>query len=138
GTVTVGNSIIASNQAEFDQNCDGIVTDQGGNIEFGDASCPAGFLRADPGVSPLANHGGATQTIALQPGSAAINHVRTCVLGTDQRGVARPTGSPCDSGAYQVAPPTVIGVSVSAVTTTTAGIAASVNPNLRDASVVVN
>ena len=137
GTITVGNSIIASNQAEFDQNCDGVLTDQGGNVEFGDAACP-GFLRADPRLSAMGNHGGSTQTIALQPGSAAIDHVRTCVLGADQRGVARPVGSPCDSGAYQVAPPLVIGVSVSAITTTTAGIAASVNPNLRDASVVVN
>jgi CSLREA domain-containing protein len=137
GTITVGNSIIASNQAEFDQNCDGVITDQGGNVEFGDASCP-GFLRADPRLSALSNHGGSTQTIALQPGSAAIHAVPTCVLGADQRGVARAVGSACDSGAYQVAPPTVIGVSVSAITTTTAGIAASVNPNLRDASVVVN
>jgi hypothetical protein len=138
GTITVGNSIIAANQAEFDQNCDGVVTDQGGNVEFGDASCPSGFLRADPNASPLGNHGGSTQTIALAPGSAAIDHVRTCVLSSDQRGVARPVGSPCDSGAYQVSPPLVVGVSVSAITTTTAGIAASVNPNLRDTTVVVN
>ncbi|HET6869922.1 MAG TPA: choice-of-anchor Q domain-containing protein [Solirubrobacteraceae bacterium] len=138
GTITVGNSIIAANQAEFDKNCDGVVTDQGGNVEFGDASCPSGFLRADPNLSPLGNHGGPTQTVAPQPGSAAIHHVRTCVLGDDQRGVARPVGSACDSGAYQVAPPLVVGVSVSAITNTTAGIAANVNPNLRAATVVVN
>lgn len=138
GTITVGNSIIASNQAEFDANCDGVVTDQGGNVEFGAATCPPGFLRVDPRLSPLAGNGGPTQTVALQPGSAAIHHVPTCVLGGDQRGVARPVGSACDSGAYQVAPPLVVGVSVSAITTSSAGVAASVNPNLRDTMVVVN
>src|SRR5581483_4145452 len=138
GTVTVGNSIIASNQAVIHQNCDGVITDQGGNVESGDASCPSGFLRADPRLSPLAGNGGPTQTAALQPGSAAIHHVRTCVLSADQRGVARAVGSACDSGAYQVAPPSVGGVSVSAITTTTATVAAAVNPNFRDATVVVN
>jgi hypothetical protein len=138
GTITVGNSIIASNQAVFHQNCDGVITDQAGNVEFGDASCPSGFLRADPRLSPLAGNGGPTQTAALQPGSAAIHHVRTCVLSADQRGVARAVGSACDSGAYQVAPPSVGGVSVSAITTTTAAVAAGVNPNLRDTTVVVN
>jgi len=138
GTVTVGNSIIASNQAVFHQNCDGVITDQGGNVEFGDASCPSGFLRADPRLSPLAGNGGPTQTAALQPGSAAIHHVRTCVLSADQRGVARPVGSACDSGAYQVAPPSVSGMSAGGITTSSAAIAASVNPNLRDTTVVVN
>jgi len=138
GTITVGNSIIASNQAEFDANCDGVITDQGGNVEFGDTSCPAGFTRGDPRLSSLANHGGATQTVALQPGSAAIRHVRTCVLSVDQRGAARPVGAACDSGAYQVAPPSVGGVSPGAITTSGATIAASVNPSLQDTMVVVN
>ena len=138
GTITVGNSIIASNQAAVSQNCDGVITDQGGNLEFGDTSCPAGFLRADPRLSPLGSHGGNTQTIALQPGSAAIHHVSTCVLSTDQRGVARPVGSACDSGAYEVAPPSLSGISAGGLTTTSATIAAAVNPNLQDATVVVN
>ena len=138
GTITAGNSIIASNQAVFDQNCDGVITDLGGNVEFGDASCPSGFLRADPHLSPLAGNGGPTQTIALQSGSAAIHHVRTCVLGSDQRGVGRPVGAACDSGAYEVAPPSVSAVAPTAITTTSAAVAASINPNLRDTSVVVN
>jgi CSLREA domain-containing protein len=139
GTVTIGNSIVAGNVAAAPNlNCAGVLVDQGGNIEFAAASCPAGFLNANPKITGLADNGGPTQTIELQPGSAAIHHVRTCVLASDQRGVARPVGSPCDSGAYQVAPPAVSGVSVSAITTTTAAIAASVNPNLRDSTVVVN
>ena len=138
GTVTVANSIIAGNVAAAPNlNCAGVLTDQGGNIEFAAASCPAGFLRADPGLTGLGDNGGPTQTIALRPGGAAIHHVRTCVLATDQRGVGRPVGSACDSGAYQMAPPAVSGVSTGGVTTTSATVAASVNPNLQDTTVVV-
>lgn len=139
GTVTIGNSIVAGNvAAPPNLNCAGVLVDQGGNIEFAAASCPAGFLQANPKLTGLANNGGPTQTIALQPGSAAIHHVPTCVLGTDQRGVARPVGSACDSGAYQVAPPSLRGISAGAITTTSATITAAVNPNLQDARVVVN
>ncbi len=138
GTITAGNSIIASNEATTSPNCDGVITDQGGNVEFGASSCPAGFLRADPRLGTLGNNGGPTQTIALQPGSAAIHHVRTCVLSRDQRSAGRPVGSACDSGAYEVAPPSLSAVSAGGLTTTSATIAAAVNPNLQDASVVVN
>jgi hypothetical protein len=60
------------------------------------------------------------------------------VLSADQRGVARPVGSACDSGAYQVAPPSLSGISAGGATTTSATISAGVNPNLQDAKVVVN
>ena len=139
GTVTVANSIIAGNVAAAPNlNCAGVLTDQGGNVEFAAASCPAGFLRSDPKLTGLADNGGPTQTIALQPGSAAIHHVRTCVFSTDQRGVGRAVGAACDSGAYQVAPPSVSGVSAGAITTSSAVISAAANPNLQDTTVVVN
>ena len=139
GTVTIANSIVSGNVAAPPSlNCAGVLTDQGGNVEFAAASCPAGFLRADPRLTGLADNGGPTQTIALQSGSAAVHHVRTCVLGSDQRGVGRPVGAACDSGAYQVAPPSVTGVSAGAMTTTSAAVAASINPNLQDTTVVVN
>jgi hypothetical protein len=139
GTVTIGNSIVAGNVAAPPSlNCAGVLVDQGGNVEFAAASCPAGFLQANPKLTGLADNGGPTQTVAIQPGSAAINHVPTCVLGSDQRGVARPVGSPCDSGAYQVAPPSVSGIAPGGITTTSATVAAAINPNLQDAHVVVN
>jgi CSLREA domain-containing protein len=139
GTITAANSIVSGNvAAPPNLNCAGVLVDQGGNVEFAAASCPAGFLHADPRLTGLANNGGPTQTVALQPGSAAIHHVSTCVLPTDQRGVARPVGSACDSGAYQVAPPAVSGVSAGAITTSAATVSASVNPNLQATTVVVN
>ena len=129
GTVTVANSIIAGNVAAPPSlNCAGVLVDQGGNLEFAATSCPAGFLQANPKLTGLADNGGPTQTIALQPGSAAIQHVRTCVLTRDQRGVARPVGAACDSGAYQVAPPSLSGISGGGITTTSATIAAACEP----------
>jgi hypothetical protein len=55
---------------------------------------------ADPGLSPLADNGGPTETMALLPGSPAIG-AGTTIAGvtTDQRG--EPLDSPPDIGAYQ-------------------------------------
>jgi len=54
---------------------------------------------------PLQNYGGSTATVALGPGSAAIDagDDATCAA-TDQRGLARPQGAHCDVGAYEREP----------------------------------
>jgi CSLREA domain-containing protein len=67
------------------------------------------ILGQDPKLGPLTNNGGPTQTLALLPGSPAIDagNNGTCET-TDQRGVARPydgdkNGSAiCDMGAFEV------------------------------------
>ncbi len=53
---------------------------------------------ADPALGSLASNGGSTQTIAVLPGSPAIGNGASTISGitiptTDQRGVARPSGS---------------------------------------------
>jgi hypothetical protein len=61
----------------------------------------------------LQDNGGFTQTMALGVGSPAIDagNDATCA-DTDQRGVARPQGSYCDIGAYEVEfPPNAFGKS---------------------------
>ena len=60
---------------------------------------------ADPLLGPLADNGGPTQTHALLAGSPAIDHSDnlTCPP-TDQRGVSRPQGPACDTGAYEAEP----------------------------------
>ncbi len=71
--------------------------------------CPSGatcthVLSSDPLLGSLANNGGFTKTMALKPGSPAINsggQNSTCAA-TDQRGVTRPQGPACDMGAYEV------------------------------------
>jgi hypothetical protein len=58
-----------------------------------------------PGVDPLGNYGGPTQTVRLRPGSPAIRagNGQVCasipVDGVDQRGLPRTVGT-CDIGAY--------------------------------------
>ncbi len=55
-----------------------------------------------PLLGPLADYGGPTQTLALLPGSPAIDagNNSTCA-NTDQRGVVRPVGPACDIGAFE-------------------------------------
>jgi hypothetical protein len=64
---------------------------------------PSDRFITDPGLGPLAANGGPTKTLALLAGSPALNTVPTsaCSLTTDQRGVHRPQGPRCDSGAFE-------------------------------------
>jgi hypothetical protein len=64
-------------------------------------------LMTDPLLGPLALNGGPTATMAIAPGSPAIDGVPTAGAGcpaTDQRGVRRPQGRRCDNGAFEGAP----------------------------------
>jgi len=56
----------------------------------------------DPKLGPLANNGGPTLTMALLPGSPAIDAGNTSVASaTDQRGFPRPAGLAADIGAFE-------------------------------------
>jgi hypothetical protein len=68
----------------------------------------------NPLLGPLADNGGPTFTIALQPTSAAIDAGDDSVtnsLATDQRGHPRKSGAHVDIGAYEVNPPLSLVVS---------------------------
>lgn len=58
-------------------------------------------------MAPLADHGGATETHALLPGSPAIEAATVCTringssITVDQRGIARPQNLVCDIGAFE-------------------------------------
>jgi hypothetical protein len=122
--VTVENSIFAAN------GCQGVVTDGGGNLDWPDSGCPG--INSDPRLVTLADNGGPTQTMALRPGSAAIDAALAADCpATDQRGVARPFGAGCDIGAYEfdlvdVTPP-VISVPASVVVNATSAAGAVVS-----------
>jgi hypothetical protein len=70
---------------------------------------PSSFFTDPNGIGPLADNGGPTLTVALLPGSHAIDAadpVLGCVnfnglLATDQRGAPRIAGARCDVGAYE-------------------------------------
>jgi hypothetical protein len=73
-------------------------------IEDGSPECMP-TITGDPMLSALEDNGGSTQTMALLPGSPALNtgNAANCPM-TDQRGVARPQGSGCDIGAFEYVP----------------------------------
>jgi hypothetical protein len=92
----------------------GFIGDDGYNVENTDT---CGFTRTsqqtgslpntDPLLDPvgLADNGGPTETIALLPESPAVDLVgqEACPPPqTDQRGVERPQGEACDSGAFEL------------------------------------
>jgi len=111
-TVVLQNSIVANNTGG---NCHGHVASNGYNLSS-DNSCnfngPGDLNDTDPKLGNLRNNGGPTKTMALPPGSPAIDsgNPSGCtdgqghLLKTDQRGKPRPdkedTGG-CDMGAYE-------------------------------------
>jgi hypothetical protein len=112
GSATVQNTIMAGGTGGECDLVASAMSDQGGNFSI-DGSC--GFSQASSHNSasvaaldlvPLADNGGPTQTVALLPGSLAVNAGVACPPPvTDQRGVPRPQGAACDSGAFEVEPP---------------------------------
>lgn len=97
------------------QNCSGTLNSLGYNLSS-DATCnfnkPGDLNNHDPLLGPLQNNGGPTQTMALIPGSPAIDggNPSGCtdgqgnLLKADQRGMPRPDkedASGCDIGAYE-------------------------------------
>ncbi|MFH8492637.1 choice-of-anchor Q domain-containing protein [Streptomyces coeruleorubidus] len=110
GRMTLRNSIIAGNTIDgAPGDCKkafATIASQGNNID-GDGSCrlsaPGDLPSRAPLVGPLADNGGPTDTVALLPGSPALDAADGCPA-TDQRGVARPQGAACDIGAYERRP----------------------------------
>jgi hypothetical protein len=112
-SMTLGNTIVAN--STFGSNCSfefgNPIIDGGYNIDD-DGTC--GFTQATgslPDTNPLldpaglADNGGPTLTIALQPESPAVDlvgHEACPPPKTDQRGVERPQGEACDSGSFEL------------------------------------
>lgn len=110
---TFQNSLVADNTAGG--NCAGPVTSHGFNISS-DGTCNFSAFGdrndLDPRLGPLQNNGGPTQTMALLPGSRAVDagNPGGCtdglghLLKTDQRGYPRPDREDlggCDIGAFE-------------------------------------
>jgi hypothetical protein len=116
GTIAATNNIFSGNSADDsmnDGNCYGRVTDAGHNIAD-DGSCGfsgTSLANTNPLLDSagLANNGGSTQTIAIEPNSPAVNAGDESVCAAppvnnlDQRGFVRPgTGATrCSIGAYE-------------------------------------
>jgi len=113
GSFLIQNSIVAN--TGYGGNCAGTITSDGYNLSS-DSTCnfsSTGDLNnKSPKLGALRSNGGATQTMALQKGSPALDagNPAGCrdfsgnLLTTDQRGLPRPAGGEttgCDMGAYE-------------------------------------
>jgi hypothetical protein len=129
GSVRVANSIVglnldATSAPEYSPDCKGPVTSEGYNVVAKNDGCALTTATGDqvgtesspvnPGLNPLGDNGGPTQTAALKATSVAMDagNPATPVDGGlsgglrrcepfDQRGVGRPQGGRCDVGAYE-------------------------------------
>lgn len=104
-TVFGGNGTVYLKGSVVTGGCSGKISDGGSNMQFPGTSC-VGVVR-DPRLDPSGpqDHGGPTRTVALLPGSPAVDGAGSdgClsapVSGLDQRGYARK--APCDVGAFE-------------------------------------
>jgi Chlamydia polymorphic membrane protein (Chlamydia_PMP) repeat len=110
----VGTSVATTTlQGSIVGNClnDGGTLNDGGYNISSDSSCGfsgTSLFVTDPKLGPLANYGGPTETMALLPGSPAIDRIPLgtggcgTTIATDQRGISRPQGTKCDVGASEL------------------------------------
>ncbi len=121
GTISVENSIVADNTVEdpltdeqVPSNCgDSNISSLGHNLQSGADCAFAGtgdLKNTEPGFlsSGLQDNGGNTDTLALEAGSPAVDAIPSGAPGcsaTDQRDIARPQGTGCDIGAYELFQP---------------------------------
>lgn len=109
-TLSMKNTIVAGNSGPGGtSDCGAVAMLTSDHNISSDASCmftDAGSKQnTNPLLGGLANNGGETDTLALQPGSPAIDAgANAGCPPTDQRGVSRPQGAACDVGAFELAP----------------------------------
>jgi predicted outer membrane repeat protein len=130
GSLNIGNTIVAGGASSdiwrrgttpitsMGGNLIGKNTDAGPAFPLGSPNANGDYVGAasnqiNPLLSPLANYGGTTPTLALLPNSPALNRGNNCVvnnscappmpsgLTTDQRGAARQVGAQVDIGAFE-------------------------------------
>jgi hypothetical protein len=114
GVLNLGNTIVAGNTSASEPDVFGTFTSLGHNL-IGATDGSSGWVGSDltgtaaapldPLLGPQQDNGGSTQTMALLPGSPAIdagsNALVPAGVTTDQRGSARILGPKADIGAYE-------------------------------------
>ena len=139
GTIRLVDTIVAGNSAgSWAPDVQGSFASQGNNL-IGETEGSSGWVTSDltgttaqplnPLLTPLGNYGGPTQTMALMPGSPAIDAaILLSGLTTDQRGLIR--GSFVDIGAFQTS--LVVESTASAVDTDAASLTLPAAVSLAD------
>src|SRR5262249_40540770 len=114
-TIALKNTIVALNQSDNGPDIQAAISSQGHNL-IGSATGATGLSntdlagtdgRLDPMLGPLQNNGAPTPTMALLPGSPAVDTGdNTGAPDFDQRGPGFPriVGGTIDIGAFEVQP----------------------------------
>ena len=98
--LTLINTIVANNTAQYQPTCDQQRTDGSGNLQFPNSSlCTTAPTTSDPLLGALANNGGPTFTMLPAAGSPAKGLGTNCPA-TDQRGM--PRANPCTAGSVEI------------------------------------
>jgi uncharacterized delta-60 repeat protein len=113
GLTTLANTILSCELGQTNVGCPIHLApwnpvDLGNNLCSDDSASftsPSSRVNLDPQLAPLADNGGPTPTMALLPGSPAIDAGGDPLApATDQRGVPRPIGFASDIGAFELEP----------------------------------
>ena len=143
GTVTLENTIVAASHGSPGGDIAGTVS--GSNNLIDDAATAGGLTNGasgnlvgvDPQLGALGYNGGPTQTMALLPGSPAIDAGSNAPISlgiiADQRGAPRLNGKSVDIGAFESGPTTIVVTSLADVNSTTIDLFAPDGITLREA-----
>ncbi len=103
GEAVLVNNILANSHGAPDCTSSTTISRNVGNLVQFESGCGNPAVMGDPLLAPLADNGGPTFTMALLPGSPAIDagDDASCPA-TDQRGVSRPQGAHCDIGGFEL------------------------------------
>ena len=108
GSASIVDTIVAANTApNGGADVNGTLDSLGNNL-IGNPAGATGLTARDlvglnPDLGPLQNNGGPTPTMALLPGSPAIDAgTTTSTLATDQRGLTRVINGASDIGAFEL------------------------------------
>ncbi len=116
-SVSVANTIIARNSAPAGPDISGTFASRGfnliGNTEGNIGATASDLVNINPQLGPLQDNGGPTATMALLPGSPALDHGDPAFdpiafnppMMADQRGGPRLEAGGLDIGAYEAEPP---------------------------------
>ena len=138
----IANTIVAGGSSASCSRMPATSPSQGGNIDDQNLckfTASTDHSSTDPQLGALQNNGGLTDTqlppVVSPPIDAGVD---AACPATDQRGVPRPQGPHCDSGAVERTKPTVGSPTLSNITATSASVTASVNPLFLGGSYVYN